>query len=238
MISVVVPVLNEQATIAPLRRALEDALAEPHEILFVDDGSTDSTWEEIRKQHAPGRVRGLRLAGHCGKTAALAAAFAAARGDVIFTLDGDLQDDPRDIPRFLAMLDQGCDVVSGWKKVRHDPPGKVLASRLFNGLVRAASGVPLHDVNCGFKAYRAEVARRLPLRSDFHRFTPLLAHAMGYRVGEVVVTHHPRRHGQSHYGFGRLFRGLADLARVLWLGRRAGQIQPIPSAGRVREQLD
>jgi dolichol-phosphate mannosyltransferase len=219
MVSVVIPVHNEQATIAPLCRALQQALPPDHEILFVDDGSTDDTWGEIAGVHQAGRVRGIRFRRNFGKTAALRAGFAAARGDIVFTMDGDLQDDPHEIPRFLEKLDEGYDIVSGWKKVRHDPMGKVVASRIFNAAVSLASGVKLHDINCGFKAYRAEAARNLRLHGELHRFTPLLAHAMGFRVTELVVTHHPRRHGGSHYGLSRVCKGFLDLITVLLLTR-------------------
>lgn len=221
MISVVIPVANEQETVAPLCGALEQALPSPYEIIFVDDGSTDRTWEEIAKLHQEGRVRAIRFRRNFGKTAALRAGFAATRGDVVFTMDGDLQDDPQEIPHFLAMIEQGYDLVSGWKKHRQDPVGKVIASRLFNYVVGRVSGLRLHDVNCGFKAYRGELARGLRLHGELHRFTPLLAHAMGYRVGELIVTHHPRRHGRSHYGFSRLFKGFIDLMTVTLLTRYA-----------------
>ena len=234
MISVVIPVCNEQATVAPLCQALEAVLPAPYEILFIDDGSTDSTWPELAKLHRPGRVRAIRFRRNFGKTAALQTGFAAARGDIIFTMDGDLQDDPAEIPRFLEKLGEGYDLVSGWKKQRHDPPAKVLGSRLFNFVVRLVSGLELHDINCGFKAYRGDVARRLPLRSDFHRFTPLLAKTMGYRVGEVVVRHHPRRHGRSHYGWTRVLKGFLDLFRVL---RATGNAPDAPRPI-IQEQLD
>jgi len=221
MISVIIPVANERATVAPLCQALEKALPPPYEILFVDDGSTDGTWEELVKLHQADRVRVLRFRRNFGKTAALEAGFAAARGDVIFTMDGDLQDDPQEIPRFLEMLEQGYDLVSGWKRYRQDPFHKVLASRIFNFVAGRATGVRLHDMNCGFKAYRGEVARALPLQGEWHRFTPALAQAMGYRVGELVVTHHPRRHGRSHYGFARLFKGFLDLITILLVTRYA-----------------
>ncbi len=221
MLSIVIPVHNEQATIAPLCQALQQVLPPDYEILFVDDGSTDQTWTEIARLHRPGQVRALRFRRNFGKTIALQAGFAAARGEIVFTMDGDLQDDPAEIPRFLDLLNQGYDLVSGWKKVRHDPLSKVVASRLFNAAVSMASGLRLHDVNCGFKAYRSEVAKSLRLQGELHRFTPLLAHAMGFRVGELVVTHHPRRHGRSHYGFARLFKGFLDLLTVLLLTRYA-----------------
>lgn len=221
MISIVIPVHNEQATIALLCQALQRVLPAEHEILFVDDGSTDQTWTEIARLHRPGQVRGLRFRRNFGKTLALQAGFAVARGDILFTMDGDLQDDPAEIPRFLERLDQGYDLVSGYKKIRHDPFTKVIASRLFNATVSLLGGLKLHDINCGFKAYRAEVTRNLRLQGEFHRFTPLLAHAMGYRVGELVVTHHPRRHGRSHYGVARLFKGFLDLLTVLLVTRYA-----------------
>jgi glycosyltransferase involved in cell wall biosynthesis len=219
MISVVIPVHNEQATIAPLCRALRQVLPEGHEILFVDDGSTDGTWREISELHRAGCARAIRFRRNFGKTLALQHGFAAARGEIVFTMDGDLQDDPAEVPRFLAKLGEGYDVVSGWKKRRRDPLGKVLASRLFNAVVSLACGVRVHDVNCGFKAYRAEVARNLRLHGEMHRFTPVLAHAMGFRVTEIVVTHHPRRHGRSHYGLARLFKGFLDLITVVLVTR-------------------
>jgi dolichol-phosphate mannosyltransferase len=221
MISVVIPVHNEQATVAPLCQALLETLPHPCEIVFVDDGSTDNTWSEISALHRAGEVRGLRFRRNFGKTIALQHGFAAARGSVIFTMDGDLQDDPAEIPRFLAKLDEGFDLVTGYKKIRHDPFHKVVASRLFNATVSRLGGLKLHDINCGFKAYRAEVAKNLRLQGEWHRFTPLLAHAMGFRVGEIVVTHHARRHGRSHYGFARLFKGFLDLFTVLLLTRYA-----------------
>lgn len=221
MISVVIPVANEQATVGPLCAALEQVLPPPCEIVFIDDGSTDGTWDELAKLHQPGRVRAIRFRRNFGKTAALQAGFAATRGDIVFTMDGDLQDDPQEIPRFLAMIDQGYDLVSGWKKHRQDPLTKVIASRIFNWVVGRVTGVRLHDVNCGFKAYRGEVARSLRLQGELHRFTPVLADAMGYRVGELIVTHHPRRHGRSHYGFSRLFKGFLDLGTVVLLTRYA-----------------
>jgi glycosyltransferase involved in cell wall biosynthesis len=223
LISVVIPVANEKATVAPLCRALEKVLPTRYEIVFVDDGSTDGSWEELAKLHRAGQVRAIRFRRNFGKTAALEAGFAATRGDVVFTMDGDLQDDPQEIPRFLEMLDQGYDLVSGWKKHRQDPVGKVVASRIFNYVVGRVSGVRLHDINCGFKAYRGEVARSLRLWGEMHRFTPVLADTLGYRVGELVVTHHPRLHGRSHYGFSRLFKGFLDLITVMLITRYGGR---------------
>ncbi|HUT37269.1 MAG TPA: glycosyltransferase family 2 protein [Planctomycetota bacterium] len=224
-LSIVIPLHNEVDNVEPLHAELLAALAQTGrsaELLFVDDGSTDGTFERLRGLHersaaepAAPRVRVLRLRRRFGKSAALAAAFEEARGGIVFTMDGDLQDDPKEIPRFLEKLEEGYDLVSGWKRERHDPWHKVLPSRLFNRVVSCVSGVRMHDFNCGFKAYRAEVVRELTLYGDLHRFVPVLAHAKGFRVGEIVVQHRPRTHGRSKYGVKRLFTGFLDLLTVL-----------------------
>ena len=218
-ISVVIPVCNEQETVADLCASLEQVISEPYEVIFIDDGSRDDTWARLREIHRPGWVRLLRFRKNFGKTAALMAGFAASRGEIVFTMDGDLQDDPAEIPRFLSKLDEGYDLVVGWKKIRRDPITKVAASRLFNYVVRRATGVALHDMNCGFKAYRGDVARSMRLRGEMHRFVPVLVAAEGRRVTEIEVTHHPRRHGRSKYGFSRLFKGFFDLVTVLLVTR-------------------
>ena len=220
-ISIVVPVRNEQDDVAELAALLRQVLGHSYEIVFVDDGSTDETWQRLVALHEPGRVRLVRFRRNFGKTSALMAGFALTRGEVVFTMDGDLQDDPREIPRFLAGLDEGYDLVTGWKKTRHDPAHKVVASRLFNAVVRLTTGLSLHDVNCGFKAFRGELARSLDIYGEQHRFIPVLAAARGYRVGEIEVEHHPRRHGRSKYGFSRLFKGFFDLVTVLLITRFA-----------------
>jgi len=220
-ISIVVPVHNEQDDVAELAALLKQVLGGSYEILFVDDGSTDETWQRLVALHEPGRVRLLRFRRNFGKTAALRAGLAVTRGEVVFTMDGDLQDDPREIPRFLAALDQGYDLVTGWKKTRHDPAHKIVASRLFNAVVRLTTGLSLHDVNCGFKAFRGELARSLDIYGEQHRFIPVLAAARGFRVGEIEVEHHARRHGRSKYGFSRLFKGFFDLVTVLLITRFA-----------------
>ncbi len=218
-ISVIVPVCNEQDTVADLCAALERVISEPYEVVFIDDGSRDDTWARLREIHRPGLVRLLRFRRNFGKTAALMAGFAASRGEIVFTMDGDLQDDPAEIPRFLSKLEEGYDLVVGWKKTRHDPVTKVIASRLFNFVVRKATGVALHDMNCGFKAYRGEMARSVRLHGEMHRFVPVLLAAEGRRVTEIVVTHHPRKHGKSKYGFSRVFKGFFDLVTVLLVTR-------------------
>src|SRR6185503_20884029 len=162
-------------------------------------------------------LRLLQLQGNFGKSAALAAGFTEARGDVVFTLDADLQDDPKEIPRFLAKLDEGFDLVSGYKEKRNDPITKVLPSRVFNAMVRRLTGVRLHDVNCGFKAYRAVVLKNLRLYGEMHRFVPVLAHWKRFKIAEIVVEHHARKFGVSKFGGGRFFRGLMDLLTVFFL---------------------
>jgi dolichol-phosphate mannosyltransferase len=220
-ISIVIPVHNEQDDVQELTARLQKVLDGPYEIIFVDDGSTDETWKRLLALHEPGRVRLLRFRRNFGKTSALMAGFALTRGEIVFTMDGDLQDDPSEIPRFLAALDSGYDLVTGWKKTRHDPAHKVVASRFFNAVVRVTTGLSLHDINCGFKAYRGELARALDIYGEQHRFIPVLAAALGYKVGEIEVEHHARLHGRSKYGFSRLFKGFFDLITVLLITRFA-----------------
>ena len=216
-ISVVIPVRNEEGSVEELAKQLHHVLVRWYEIIFVDDGSSDDTAAKLKSLHEPGRIRVIRFRAPFGKTAALMAGFAATRGEIVVTLDGDLQDDPREIPRFLDRLAGGFDLVNGWKKTRKDPVTKVLPSRIFNYFVRQTTGLSLHDINCGFKAYRGELARSLRLYGEMHRFIPAIAASQGYRIGEIAVTHHPRRHGKSKYGFLRLFKGFFDLGTVLLL---------------------
>jgi dolichol-phosphate mannosyltransferase len=226
-LSIVIPVWNERESLARLHDELGEvarANAYDMEIICVDDGSTDGTWETIC-QLAGGdqRLRGIRFRRNFGKAAALSAGFTSARGDLVVTLDGDLQDDPHEIPKFLAEINQGLDVVSGWKKVRHDPWHKVLPSRIFNWLVGVLTGVRLHDHNCGFKCYRREVLSEVRLYGELHRFVPVLAASRGWKVGEIVVNHRARQFGRSKYGFRRIVKGLLDLFTVYFLtafGRR------------------
>ena len=161
----------------------------------------------------------VRLRRNFGKAAALAAGFAHARGDVIVTIDGDLQDDPAEIPRLLVKLEEGFDLVSGWKSRRRDPLRRRALSRLFNAVAGWVSGVRLHDINCGLKAYRADVVRGLRLYGELHRFIPVLAHHRGYRIAELPVNHRPREHGRSRYGLERYLRGFLDLLTVSFIGR-------------------
>ena len=221
MISVVIPVYNEEESLAPLYAELAETATRhklTFDIVFVDDGSVDSSWHAITvlaASHA--HVRGIRLRKNFGKAAALSAGFRAARGELIMTLDADLQDDPAEIPNFLAKLAEGYEVVSGWKQVRHDPWHKVGPSRVFNGLVSWLTGVRLHDHNCGMKCYRAEVFREVRLYGELHRFIPVLAAARGFKVGELVIRHRPRKFGRSKYGVRRFIKGFLDLLTVKFL---------------------
>jgi dolichol-phosphate mannosyltransferase len=221
MITAVIPVYNERESLQSLHAEIVET-AEAHgldmEVIFVDDGSTDGSWTAIAEMTRKDvRVRGIRLRRNFGKAAALSAGFRAARGDIIVTLDADLQDDPHEIPRFLAALENGLDVVSGWKRVRHDPWHKVWPSRVFNFFVSWLTGVRLHDHNCGMKCYRAAIFREVRLYGELHRFIPVLAAARGYRVGEIEINHRPRRFGQSKYGVRRFVKGFLDLMTVKFL---------------------
>ena len=223
VISVVVPVHDEERSVAllydELRSALEP-LDTPWEAIFVDDGSTDGTFSALTRLHAGEQnVRVVRLRRNFGKAAALVAGFDQARGETVVTIDGDLQDDPAEIPRLLAKLDEGFDLVSGWKTHRRDPLSRRILSRIFNRVTSAFSGVRLHDMNCGLKAYRAEVVHGLRLYGELHRFIPVLAHYRGFRIAELPVNHRQREHGRSRYGVERYVRGFLDLLTVSFIGR-------------------
>ncbi|MEO1171173.1 MAG: glycosyltransferase family 2 protein, partial [Myxococcota bacterium] len=193
-----------------------ETLGQSYEILFVNDGSTDGSAAVLDALHEQDEHVGvIHFRTNFGKAAALDAGFNAARGARIITLDADLQDDPKEIPRLLAALDQGFDLVSGWKKVRHDPWHKTIPSRLFNSVVRRFSGLPLHDFNCGFKAYNAEALEDLTLYGELHRYIPVLVAFRGFKVTELDVEHHPRKHGASKYGIERFAKGFFDLLTVV-----------------------
>jgi len=223
VISVVVPVHEEERTVALLFDELQaalDPLGEPWEAVFVDDGSTDGSFAALTRLHnLHDNVRVVRLRRNFGKAAALAAGFANAQGDVVVTIDADLQDDPAEIPRLLAKLEEGFDLVSGWKAHRRDPITRRALSRIFNWVTGRVSGLRLHDLNCGLKAYRAEVVEGLRLYGELHRFIPVLAHYRGFRIAELPVNHRPREHGRSRYGVERYLRGFLDLLTVSFIGR-------------------
>jgi glycosyltransferase involved in cell wall biosynthesis len=220
-ISLVIPVFNEEGNLVELHRRLTAVLTQlalPYEIIFIDDGSTDGTWSLVRQLRLQDpRVLGLRHRRNFGKARALSHGFAAANGAAIVTMDGDLQDDPDELPRFIDTLNDGYDLASGWKQRRQDPLGKTAPSKVFNWTVRKVTGVQLHDFNCGFKAYRREAAQTIRLYGELHRFTPVLANAEGFRIAELPVKHHPRTWGQSKYGWSRLLKGFLDLLTVFFL---------------------
>lgn len=229
-ISIVVPVYDEEGTLEPLVDEIRD-VAEQHdlsvEIVFVDDGSADASWAkivELSERFSPDvpqcvSVGGLRFRCNSGKAAALMAGFSAVRQDLVFMMDADLQDPPQEIPRFLKKIDEGYDVVSGWKKIRHDPWHKVYPSRVFNRMIGVLTRVRLHDHVCGFKCLRREIARRLRIFGGFHRFIGVLSAAEGARVTEIPTLHRPRTAGYSKYGFTRFFKGFMDLLAVVFLTR-------------------
>ncbi len=221
MLSIVIPVFNEDESLEQLHQELNEVAAANGyqlDVVFVDDGSTDKSWELIRRLAASDpRVRGIRFRRNFGKAAALSAGFTHARGELVMTLDADLQDDPHEIPNFLAEMEKNLDVVSGWKQVRHDPWHKVWPSRVFNWMVSTLTGVKLHDHNCGMKCYRREIFGEVRLYGELHRFVPVLAAARGYRVGELVIGHRPRQFGRSKYGLTRFVKGFLDLLTVKFL---------------------
>lgn len=230
VVSFVIPVKDEAASLDELADRIVDSMSREHpadgiEILFIDDGSTDGSWAVMQSiaERLPGIAGAIRFRRNMGKALALEAGFRASRGDIVFTMDADLQDDPKEISRFLEKLEQGFDLVSGWKRTRHDPLSKTLPSKIFNGVTSKLTGVKLNDFNCGFKCYRREVIENIRLYGEMHRYIPVLASDLGYRVGEIEVEHHPRVHGKSKYGWERYVRGFIDLVTVLattrWLAK-------------------
>lgn len=223
MISVVVPLYNEEHSLDALYHevgAVLETYREPFEMVFVDDGSTDGSLSVLTRLHDEAtNVVVVHLRRNFGKAAALQAGFLEARGDVVVTIDADLQDDPAEIPQLLAKLDEGFDLVSGWKTRRNDPWSRRLLSRMFNWATAVVSGVRLHDVNCGLKAYKAEVLRGMRLYGELHRFIPVLASYRGFRIAEIPVNHRARQHGKSRYGLNRYLRGFFDLLSVTFMGR-------------------
>ena len=222
-ISVVVPLYNEAESLPELV-AWIDRVAEGHglsyEAILVDDGSSDASWEEVErlKTRYPA-LRGIRFARNYGKSAALYCGFAAAAGEVVVTMDADLQDSPDEIPELRRMiLEEGYDLVSGWKRKRHDPVGKRWPSKFFNWTARAATGIRLHDFNCGLKAYRSKVVKSIEVYGEMHRFIPVLARQAGFRhIGEKVVDHHARKYGRSKFGMERMVKGYLELITVLFM---------------------
>ncbi|MCE5974955.1 glycosyltransferase family 2 protein [Sinirhodobacter sp. WL0062] len=222
-VSLVIPFLDERATLEALFQKIASVMqgsGRKWEAIFVDDGSRDGSDQEVvRLAEQNDNVTLIRFTRNFGKAAALSAGMARAGGDVIITMDADLQDDPEEIPRFLDKLAEGYDVVSGWKQNRNDPLGKTLPSRVFNWMTAKMFDIDIHDINCGFKAYTHRAAKRLNLYGELHRFTPALLHAVGYRCAEIPVRHHARAHGVSKYGSKRMIKGMLDLGTVKLLTR-------------------
>ena len=223
LISVVIPVYDERDSLEQLVNELLPVMrtvGTPHEVIFIDDGSRDGSDVVLAGLAAlHEQIRVIKMRSNFGKGPALTAGFTEAEGDVIITLDADLQDDPAEIPRMLAALAEGADLVSGWKKERHDPWNKRIPSKIFNATARKASGLELHDLNCGFKAYRADVVKALAIPGEMYRFIPAIAASEGFTVVEIPVNHRARQHGTSKYGFERYLRGLLDLVTISIVGR-------------------
>jgi glycosyltransferase involved in cell wall biosynthesis len=224
-ISVIVPLLDEEESLPELTAwimRVMDAYQFSYEIILVDDGSTDSSWDVIESLHEQNDcIKGIRFQRNYGKSAALNEGFRACRGDVVITMDADLQDSPDEIPKLYQMITRGgFDLVSGWKKVRHDPFSKTLPSRFFNWVTSKVSKIELHDFNCGLKAYRMKVVKNIEVYGEMHRYIPLIAKWSGFKkIGEKVVEHHARKYGVSKFGLGRLITGGLDLASILFVGK-------------------
>ena len=235
LLSIVIPAFNEAESLPELQRELAETLDRigiAWEAIYVDDGSRDGTDQAIAKLAAADpRVRGISLRRNFGKSAALATGFRLARGERVVTIDADLQDDPAELPRLLAALDDGLDLVSGWKQNRQDPLSKTLPSRLFNAVTSMVAGVRLHDFNCGFKVYRREVTEAISIYGELHRFVPALAHWAGFRVGEVPVNHRARRFGRSKFGASRFVNGFLDLLSAAFISTSA--LKPLHVFGRI-----
>ena len=220
-LSVVVPLYNEEESLAELYgeiRAVCEGAGLSYEVLFIDDGSTDGSAAVLEALHAgDGRAKVIQFRRNAGKAEALSAGFAAAQGELVVTMDADLQDDPAEIPALIAKLETGYDLISGWKKTRRDPASKRWPSKVFNRVTSAMSGLKLHDFNCGLKIYRREVVKTLCIYGELHRYIPALAHLEGFKVGELAVHHRARKFGHSKYGFARFFGGLFALITVMFL---------------------
>ncbi len=220
-ISIVIPVFNEEKNIPELYSELKvvlENLDKSYEIIFIDDGSSDKSSNIIQKIHEKDKhVKLIQFQRNFGKSAALSTGFKHAGGDLIFTMDGDLQDDPNEIPKFLKEIDKGYDLIVGWKVRRRDPLTKRLPSKIFNRLTSLLTGVSIHDFNCCYKVYRKEVAKNIDVYGELHRYIPALAYWRGYSVSEIKVNHRPRRHGKSKYGPMRLVKGFLDLITVKFL---------------------
>ena len=224
-ISIIVPVFNEEESLPELTDWIKKVCEQEglaYEVIFVDDGSTDTSWEVIEKlSNSNSNLKGIKFRRNHGKSAALNVGFEAITGDVVITMDADLQDSPDEIPELYKMIkEDGLDLVSGWKKKRHDPLGKTLPSKFFNGTTRKISGIKLHDFNCGLKAYRKNVVKNIEVYGEMHRYIPVIAKWAGFNnIGEKVVQHFPRKYGVTKFGMERLIKGYLDLLSITFISK-------------------
>ena len=222
-LSILIPLYNERESIRELASEITESLERlsiSYEIIFVDDGSRDGSFEEIKTlASTDSRIIGIRFRRNYGKSAALSEGFEISRGNIVVTMDADLQDDPAELPAMIEKLNEGYDVISGWKKNRKDPLTKKIPSRLFNFVTRLMSGVRIHDFNCGLKIYKADVVKTVRVYGELHRYIPVLAKWAGFRVGELVVNHRSRKYGSTKFGASRFFKGFLDLLTVMFLGK-------------------
>ena len=222
-ISLVIPLYNEAESLTELTQKVSSELRKidkKFEIVFIDDGSYDDSFKilnELKQKHS--EIKIIQFNRNFGKSAALSEGFKVANGEIVITMDADLQDDPREIPNLIAEVEKGYDLVSGWKKKRNDPINKTIPSKFFNIITRHLTGIKIHDFNCGLKAYRKQVIKAIPVYGELHRYLPVLAHWLGFKVGELIVTHHPRQFGFSKFGIKRFFNGFFDLLTVLFITR-------------------
>ena len=222
-ISLVIPLLNEKDSLEELTAKIAgqcSSINKSFEIIYIDDGSTDGSFDlllDLKKRFT--EIRIIRFRRNFGKSAALSEGFRKASGNIVITMDADLQDDPAEIPRLINKIEEDLDLVSGWKKKRHDPLGKTIPSKFFNMVTRLLSGIKIHDFNCGLKAYRKDVIKAIPVYGELHRYLPVLAHWRGFKVDEIEVTHHARQHGKSKFGARRFLSGFFDLLTVLFITR-------------------
>ncbi len=220
-ISVVIPLFNEEESLPELEKAISEALKPSfsYEVIFVDDGSSDRSWEVIKELQKRGDyIKGISFRNNYGKSTALQAGFERAVGEFIVTMDADLQDDPNEVPEMVQMLKDGSDLVSGWKKERYDPISKTIPSKFFNFVTRVSAGIKLHDFNCGLKAYKSELIKNIYLYGELHRYVPMLAKRAGFEaITEKVVTHHPRKYGHTKFGLSRFINGFLDLVTILFV---------------------
>lgn len=226
-ITIIIPLLNEKESLRPLHDKIQTTMAaykRSYEVIFVDDGSRDGSADVLEELHeAYSEVKVIQFRRNFGKAAAYAVAFERAAGKYVITMDADLQDEPAEIPSLIAKIEEGYDLVSGWKKKRLDPLRKVIPSRFFNWVTGFLYGIPIHDFNCGLKAYRAEVVKDIKIYGELHRYIPVLAHLEGYRIAELEVQHHRRKFGVTKYGWTRLLKGFLDLLTVMYLGKYMGR---------------